>query len=76
MVMPTLLTGNSPRQELILAASIKMRTRDLDAHTAIESVVDGARPGTVGGAMCEYYTGITQLALERLIRAVEREGKR
>jgi len=64
----------TPRQELIRMAAARMRARNLDAHTALESVVDGARPGTVGGAMCEYYTGITQLALERLIRAVEREG--
>ena len=65
---------NTPRQELVRMAAARMRARNLDAHTALESVVDGARPGTVGGAMCEYYTGITQLALERLIRAVEREG--
>ena len=64
----------TPRQELIRMAAARMRARNLDAHTALESVVDGARPGTVGGAMCEYFTGITQLALERLIRAVEREG--
>ena len=51
-----------------------MRARNLDAHDALESVVDGAKPGTIGGAMCEYYTGISQSALERLIRAVEREG--
>ena len=55
-------------------AAIRMRARNLDAHSALESVVDGARPGTLGGAMCEYYTGISQLALERLIRAVERSA--
>ena len=75
MEMPKLWTGNTPRQELIIAASIKMRTRDLDAHTAIESVVDGARPGTVGRAMADYYSSISQLALERLVRAVERKGE-
>ena len=66
----------TPRQELIRTAAARMRARNLDAHSALESVVDGARPGTLGGAMCEYYTGISELALERLVRAVERKGER
>ena len=66
----------TPRQQLIQHAAIRMLARDLDAHTAIESVVDGAKPGTVGGAMADYYEGISQLALERLVRAVERKGER
>jgi len=74
--MARLVTGNTPRQELILHASTKARVYSLDAHTALESVVDGVKPGTIGGAMLEYYKGTSDLALERLIAAVEREADR
>ena len=66
------LTGNTPRQELIKHAATKMRVYGLDAHTALEAVVDGAKPGTIGGAMLAYYVHTSDAALERLIRAVER----
>ena len=72
--MPRLITGNTPRQELILHAATKARVYGLDAHTALEAVVDGIRPGTIGGAMLEYYKDTSALALERLIAAVEREA--
>ena len=69
-----LWTGKTARQELVDMASVKVRVYNLNAHDAIESVVDGAKPGTIGGAMLSYYTGISQLALERLIKAVERKA--
>lgn len=70
-----LITGNTPRQQLILHAATRMRAHNLDAHTALESVVDGARPGTIGGKMLNYYMSITDRVLERLIKAVERETR-
>ena len=66
------LTGNTPRQELIKHAATKMHVYGLDAHTALEAVVDGAKPGTIGGAMLRYYVSTSDAALERLIAAVER----
>jgi len=72
--MPRLVTGNTPRQELILHAATKARVYSLDAHTALEAVVDGARPGTIGAAMLAYYKRTSDIALERLISAVERKA--
>jgi hypothetical protein len=70
-----LATGNTPRQELIEHAASKLRAgRARDAHTALEAAVDGARPGTIGGAMLAYYKATSDLALERLIAAVERKA--
>ena len=70
-----LWTGKTPREELVRMAAVVMRVHNLDAHTALESVVDGAKPGTLGGAMLDYYTGTSDLALERLIKAVERRAR-
>ena len=70
-----LWTGKTARQELVDMASCKIRVYGWNAHDAIEAVVDGAKPGTISGAMCEYYTEISQLALKRLIKAVEREAR-
>ena len=72
--MSRLITGNTPRQELILHAVTKARVYGLDAHTALEAVVDGTRPGTIGAAMLAYYKGTSDIALERLVTAVEREA--
>jgi len=77
MVRKIKLTGNTPRQELIAHASTKLRAgRASDAHWALEMCVDGALPGTIGGAMLAYYVSISGYALERLIRAVERKAGR
>ena len=70
------LTGNTARQELIEHAATRMRVYSLDAYLALESVVDGARPGTIAGTMLEYYLSTSDLALERLIKAVERKAGR
>ncbi len=70
-----LITGNTPRQELIEHAATKLcvgMTRD--PHMALEMVVDGARPGTIGGAMRAYYLSTSDLAIERLIAAVRRKA--
>jgi hypothetical protein len=70
------LTGNTPRQELVEQAGARVRARHITPHAAIESIIDGARPGTVGGAMLEYYRSINSVALDRLIAAVEKEAAR
>lgn len=67
------ILDTTARQELIRHAASRLSAgRTSSAHMALEAVVDGARPGTIGGAMLEYYQSVSSLALERLIGAVGR----
>ena len=69
------ILGTAARQELIAHAATKLSLgRASSAHMALEAVVDGARPGTIGGAMLDYYLSVSSLGLERLIKAVERKA--
>jgi len=66
--------GHTIREYLIDYAVSEMRdsggsTKE-QAHMAIEAAVDGGKRGTLGGAMLEYYRGVSDAALERLIRDV------
>ena len=71
------ILGVTARQELISHAATKLAARRAtSAHMALEAVVDGAKPGTIGGMMSEYYVSISSYALERLIAAVERKATR
>ena len=64
------------RQTLIEHAATKLSCGlASSAHMALEAVVDGVKPGTIGGAMLEYYVMVSELGLERLIRAVERAAR-
>ena len=68
---------DTPRNELIRFAAVAVRS-DLDAVTAINAVVDGGaqhEAGTLGRAMWEYLHGLSDYALTRLVRAVERAAK-
>lgn len=55
-------------------AITKMRAYDVKAEWAIESVLDGAKHGTIGGAMYDYYTTLSDFSAGRLIATVQRLG--
>ena len=65
----------NPRNELIADAALKMRVLGIGAHEALEIVQSEGRAypeGTLGYAMRRYYLGVSEVGLERLIKATER----
>lgn len=68
----------TPRERLIDAAAGRIRARRAtDAHETLEAIVNecaACGPNTYGAQMRRYYRGISQNALERLIKAVERQA--
>ena len=68
--------GKTVRQEIISAAALRLRTGKVStAGDAIESVCDGATPGTLGGMMLNYVVNLSMTASRRLECAIEREAK-
>lgn len=68
----------NPRSELIADAAHKMRLHGIGAHEALEmSQAEGAAfpDGTLGYAMRQYYLGVSERGLGRLIKATERAGQ-
>lgn len=68
----------NPRAELIADAALKMRTLGVGAHEALEIAQAEGRTcqaGTLGYAMREYYMGVSDTGLSRLIKATERAGQ-
>jgi len=64
-----LVTGNTPRQELVAHAAAKLRAgRASNAHTALEAVVDGASYHTRAVAEADMY--------RQRIRAIDAELRR
>jgi len=68
--------GKTIRQELIDAAALKLRMGKVSsAGDAIESVCDGAKPGTLGGMMLAYVLNLSEAAASRLEAEIKRGSK-
>jgi len=71
--------GRTARQELVAAAQLKLLIWRRDGQTAtpgdaIESVVDGSQPNTLGGMMKIYVLGLNATGWRRIECEIEREA--
>jgi hypothetical protein len=77
--------GKTIRQELIDSAALKLRIwrregvhwmgEEVAAGYAIAAILDGVRPGTLGGQMKDYVVNLSEAAASRLEATIEREAR-
>ena len=72
--------GKTIRQQLVDHAALKMRMwknsgSGIEPGMAIESVLDGVRPNTLGWLMLEYTTGLSESGWRRLECEIMRMAK-
>lgn len=68
----------NPRNELIADAALRMRVSGISAHEALEIAQAEGRTcaaGTLGHAMRQYYLKVSEVGLDRLIKATERSAR-
>lgn len=69
------IAGGTPRQEIISHAALIMRRHSCKVSEAIAAVFDGAKPGTVGGAMLEYWLSLSEKQQGRIEAEIGRNSK-
>lgn len=70
------ILNTTVKREFIKHAVIVLHLHpEWGAEGACANVVDGAKPGTIGGMLREYYLGLDESTFEQMLRTIVRKAR-